>query len=592
MDGPTRNPRAVALLLSFLLLACGGTTWGQAPQSTGLRFTDPSNEPPPPVRLTACDADGPAACDGACGGQCGGAAAPACDGSCGAAKAGDKCQCKRTSCCCGTLVDWSKVPLGIRPMPRPGNFPTPPTGCGYYSFADLLRDQPRLKPQSSGYPSFALMPPSFFDADFRYVEGINPAERTLVERLKRMPLTDCLTFSTGGQFWIRYMDEYNSRLSERNNDYALTRVRMFGDLMYGDRVRLFGEFIWADSLWEDLAPLPIDENRGDILNLFLDLKLFDYDGAPVMARVGRQELLLGSQRLVSTLDWANTRRTFDGARVFRRGEKWDVDVFWTAFVPAQASKLDEWDENREFGGAWVTHRPKPGHFLDFYYMYLENANNQAPLNLPVAPTNVNTFGGRYTGDKNDYLWDVEMALQFGDQANQDLFAGAVTAGVGRHFKDACYNPTAWIYYDYASGDANPNDGDAHTFNQIYPFGHYYLGWLDLVGRQNIHDLNVQMFLYPQHWITVWLQYHHFWLNQGADALYNAGGVPIRRDATGSSGTNVGDEVDVIVNFHLARYSDLLVGYSHLWGGGFLEATSGPNRASDASLFYLMFQQKW
>jgi len=40
-------------------------------------------------------------------------------------------------------------------------------------------------------------------------------------------------------------------------------------------------------------------------------------------------------------------------------------------------------------------------------------------------------------------------------------------GLGRHWKDACWSPTAWIYYDYASGDANPNDGDFNTFNQLH-----------------------------------------------------------------------------------------------------------------------------
>ena len=70
-------------------------------------------------------------------------------------------------------------------------------------------------------------------------------------------------------------------------------------------------------------------------------------------------------------------------------------------------------------------------------------------------------------------------LQMGQQQEQDLLAGAATVGLGRNWKDVCYSPTAWIYYDYASGDSDPNDGRFHTFNQLYPFGHYYLGWLDL-----------------------------------------------------------------------------------------------------------------
>jgi hypothetical protein len=72
--------------------------------------------------------------------------------------------------------------------------------------------------------------------------------------------------------------------------------------MYGDRLRLFAEYIWADINFEDLTPLAIDANRGDLLNLFLDVNLFDWQSQPVFLRIGRQELLLGSQRLISTLD--------------------------------------------------------------------------------------------------------------------------------------------------------------------------------------------------------------------------------------------------------------------------------------------------
>jgi hypothetical protein len=502
------------------------------------------------------------------------------------------CECRA----CRT-TDWSKVP-GICPMPRPGNFAIPPSGPGYYSMADWISGNRRERPPRSGYPPFALMPPSFFDADFRYVDALDPSERTLVERLKRMQVHDRLMFSTGGQFWLRYMHETNSRLHPQyiTNDYTLGRVRAFGDLMYGDSVRLFGEYLWADAF--DFAPhpappgftpLPIDVDRGDILNLFVDLKIWDGDGHPVYVRGGRQELLLGSQRLISTLDWANTRRTFQGVRAFRRGEQWDADIFWVQPVIPDATSFDQADSEQNFAGAWLTHRAQKGRFLDLYYLYYGSGNTVTQFDIPRAPFDVHTLGSRWTGDKDGYLWDAELAMQFGERASSDVMAGMATAGVGRHFKNVWATPTAWLYYDYASGDSDPNSGTAHTFNQLFPFGHYYLGWIDLVGRQNIHDLNAHIYFYPAPWVTMFVQYHRFWLNQSTDALYNAGGVAIRRDATGAAGTDVGHEIDFVANFHLARYTDVLIGYSKLFGGRFLEATPGP---SDSELFHLMFQQKW
>jgi hypothetical protein len=44
--------------------------------------------------------------------------------------------------------------------------------------------------------------------------------------------------------------------------------------------------------------------------------------------------------------------------------------------------------------------------------------------------------------------------------------------------------------------------------------------------------------------------------------------------------------------HLTRHSDILFGYSKLFGGGFLQGTAGPNRAVDSDLVFLMYQVKW
>lgn len=495
-------------------------------------------------------------------------------------------------CCHHRQFASGGIPGSICKPQRPGNFPILPTGPGYFSFWDFVAGDLRDKAPKSGYPAFALMPQPFFDADFRYVDQIPGEERTWVERLKRMRIDDCWQFSTGGQFWLRHLHEHNARLTDRLHDYSVARLRLYGDAHYSDWMRVYGEFLWVDVFAPDLAPLPIDVNRGDILNLFVDAQLFEWDDHGVWLRGGRQELQFGSQRLISALDWASTRRTFDAVRLFRQGDDWDCDLFAAQPVSVLASDLDRADENVFFAGAWATHRPKKGQAIDAYYLYYNNTNSLVQQSRARAPTEFHTLGSRWSGDHEGWLWDVEGAIQLGDRDADDLVAGMSTMGVGRHWKDAWLAPNAWLYYDFASGDADPGSGDYTTFHQLYPFGHYYLGWLDLVGRQNIQDLNAHLFLYPAPWVTVFAQYHHFWLNQSRDALYNAAGIPIRRDPSGQAGTNVGDEIDLVANFHLDRYSDILLGYSQLFGGSFLEATAGPNRGANVEMFHATYQRRW
>ena len=77
--------------------------------------------------------------------------------------------------------------------------------------------------------------------------------------------------------------------------------------------------------------------------------------------------------------------------------------------------------------------------------------------------------------------------------------------------------------------ACPEPDEFSTFNQLFPFGHYYFGFMDDVGRENINDLNFQGVIYPTKWITGLAQVHFFRLDQPADALHNTPpGYPVLR----------------------------------------------------------------
>ncbi|MDP1558098.1 MAG: alginate export family protein [Nitrosomonas sp.] len=486
-------------------------------------------------------------------------------------------------------TDWSKVPP-VTPMPRPGMFVMPPPGPGYYSLWDQITGKERATPPVSPYPPFALLPTSAFDIDFRYLE--NPEhEKDFFDPVKRMHLADDWLLSFGGSFWYRYMRETDSRLNAagKNNDYNLIRTRVHADLWYRDQFRLFAEFLDARSFSPELNPLAIDRNHTDMLNLFADVKLGNIQNAPAYIRFGRQELLYGSQRLISTLDWANTRRTFQGVKTFWRSEKLDVDAFWVRPMDTSKGDFDNWDQQRNFFGLWGAYKPMRGQLLDLYFLSLDDNRNVSAANLLQANilqgnSTVHTLGGRFVGDYNRYLYEIEGMYQFGQRSNLDISAFAVATGVGYHFQ-LPMNPQIWARYDFASGDNNQQDGRSNTFNHLFPFGHYYMGYMDQVGRQNIHDFNAQMTLHPKNWFTFIAQYHRYYLANKRDYLYNAGGIAILRDATGQSGSHVGDEIDFRTNFHVSRHQDILVGYSKLFTGNFIE-NQRPGISPD--LFYVQY----
>lgn len=488
-----------------------------------------------------------------------------------------------------TQVDWSKAPP-VSPPPRAGIFVKPPMGPGYFSLLDLIDGNGREKPQVDPLPPSALTTTPAFDFDFRYLEQPGH-DKDFFDPVKRIHLGSDWLLSFGGSFWYRYMHETDSRLNAAgiNNDYHLLRTRLHADLWYQDQFRLFAEMLDARALGLDLPALAIDKNHTDMLNLFADVKLGQFMDGLAYLRVGRQELLYGSQRLISTLDWANTRRTFQGVKTFWQTPAFNLDAFWVRPMVTEPNQFDNWDKDRNFVGLWGTYKAIPGQVLDLYYLSLIDNRIVSPANITQGnvlqgDSVLHTIGARWVGDYERILYELEGMYQFGKRSHLDISAFSIASGVGYQLP-LPMNPQFWLRYDFASGDKNHRDGRSNTFNQLFPFGHYYFGYIDQVGRQNIHDFNAQFTLHPQPWVTFLGQYHRFYLANKRDYLYNAAGAGTIRDITGQSGSHVGDEIDFTINFHLSRHQDVLLGYSKLFTGEFLKNTR-PGVSPD--LFYAQY----
>src|SRR5262249_12087927 len=152
---------------------------------------------------------------------------------------------------------------------------------------------------------------------------------------------------------------------------------------------------------------------------------------------------------------------------------------------------------QNFSGAWLTYRPVKGQAIDLYYLDLDNANHNvqgqtAGRGRVSGSFNTSTLGGRHAGNPENLLFDFEGMDQIGPWSNQNTSAAAYTTALGWNFAKLPMTPQLWVSWDFASGDHNPGTTDTHgTFNQLFPFGHYYFGYIDVVGRQNIEDLNFQ-----------------------------------------------------------------------------------------------------
>src|SRR5260370_31807973 len=105
------------------------------------------------------------------------------------------------------------------------------------------------------------MPPSFFDADFRYLDDPKNTQHDFFAPIHRVHLGDNWLFNTGGEFRLQLKNEHNSRLTGNDNRYDLLRVPPYADLWCGDLFRVYAEFIYPQTFNRGPAPLPTDGKR-------------------------------------------------------------------------------------------------------------------------------------------------------------------------------------------------------------------------------------------------------------------------------------------------------------------------------------------
>jgi len=426
----------------------------------------------------------------------------------------------------------------------------------------------------------------FYANDFSYLKDPNYDGCCLGDNLKLMPFGHCgSTLDIGGQYRFRYHHEQGmgqqagaTRFQNTTNDFGLTRLRLYANYKYSDNIRVFAEGIYADSHHDaDYIPRGIDQNWGDMLNLFVDLKMLDH----LTVRVGRQELLYGAQRTVSPLDWANTRRTFEGVKLLYKKNDWAIDAFYTKFVPVVDDEFDRADDDRVFYGTYATYSGCENKTFDFYYLGYDD-NRLAP-GSPGSDFSLHTMGSRVNGTyEKNWLYELEGAYQFGAQSglDQEQSAMFITGGIGRKLQNDCWNPTIWFYYDYASGNDPANTEQFTRYNQLFPLAHKYLGFIDATQRSNVHAPNVLLTASPHKKLKFLLWYYKFMAVNSNDIVPSIGGTPAQ-----NSSVDWGDEIDFVTTYTIGPRSNILFGYSHFWAGNKIVPPGGSN---DADFFYTQY----
>ncbi|HSR68616.1 MAG TPA: alginate export family protein [Acidobacteriota bacterium] len=375
------------------------------------------------------------------------------------------------------------------------------------------------------------------------------------------------------RFEIKRGVRFDEAQAAADEDFTLSRLRLhltWAPARWEGRLAAFIELqdarIWGEDFIDEKAVPNLTSDQLDIHQAHLDVGLAPDSRLPAKLRVGRQKLNLGAQRLVASLEWANTARVWDGARLTlgdpqRRG----VDFFATRLVPVRP---DAFNDHAPTGSRMFDSQLHGVYFTD--KTLIRDAQLEAYWLMRfqgAAGDNVHTFGLRAACLRPQWDADMEVARQFGTFGGQEHRAMMLHVGIGHTLK-AVPNSHIGAAYNFGSGDRNASDARHETFDNLFPLNHAYYGHMDFFALQNLHNAELVFKTRLSRRVSLRAAYQRFYLAQeDSDAWYDAGGRVFQQPA-GDLSPDAGSEIDLTLSFDVSRFK-LVVGHSRFFTGQYL-----------------------
>jgi len=303
------------------------------------------------------------------------------------------------------------------------------------------------------------------------------------------------------------------------------RIVLAADTSLAPELRLRAALVSALAEGGDETS-PAERNVLDLQEAFAE-----FGPANAFVRVGRQEIGLGSQRLIAVRDGTTVRRTWDGVRGHGELGEVTLDAFALRLVAVRPGGVfnDGRNEGRDLAGVQASF-PGPLGSLDAYWLLAKQDERRSIEG--TGDERRHSLGLRAHGEAEGWFWDWEAVWQTGRFGSGRIRAWTIATKTGRRWQGAAWQPEVMLSANIASGDDDPGDGTLRTFNALYPNASYF-SENAVLGPSNFVNLHPYVKLRPRRDLTVGLDLNLYWRLERADGVYNPQGGLIR--AAGGSG---------------------------------------------------------
>lgn len=394
--------------------------------------------------------------------------------------------------------------------------------------------------------------------------------RDVYRKIKYIGLGDA-HMSVGGDFRTQYMimDNENWGAAPQDNDgFTLNRWLLHSNIHLSGRLRVFAELQGAQANSREFL-VPVQENPLEIHQFFIDYKIAP--NLPITIRAGRQEVALGSERVVSLRDAPNVRRAFDGARAIYKKGGIAADAFYLHAVVDRIGIFDDTSSPglRLWGAFSSVTLPASKLTLNLYYLGFYNRS--ALFNDGAGTETRHSLVGRIFGSTERWGYDVEGSYQFGTVGKRSIRAWSAALALALHFPELKYTPELGLKADIISGDKSKDDQGHQTFNPLFPPGAYF-GLAAPLAPSNLLDVHPGVTLHFSKLLILVCDYALLWRYSKSDGIYRPNMTPFFERGDSES-RYIGSQITGTWVCRPNKYISLLAGASWFDCGDYLEESS-------------------
>jgi Alginate export len=410
-----------------------------------------------------------------------------------------------------------------------------------------------------------------YDEDTRYLR--NPACRTTpLDSLKFIPLSE-----TRDDAYLSFGVRLRERIEEVDNPgwgngpggsaYLLHRYYVHADAHLGERFRAFGEVASSLEHGRTGGSRPvIDEDRVDLHQAFVDVRLWQEGTNSLTLRAGRHEMNFGLGGLISTRDGRNVRRSFDGLRVTGKWNEWTADVLAVKQAESKPGTFDDGiDPSTNLWGVYAV-----GPRIDLYY--LGYSNRSVKYDQGTGREQRETIGTRLWGHGDRWDYTQDYTFQWGSFGSADIRAWAVSTETGYRLSTEELRPRIALKADVFSGDRQHANATLGTYNPLYEKGPYF-SYAEVIGKRNLIDLQPSIELDFWRRITVTPSAAFFWRYSTEDGIYAPGSGALEVSGQQSRARDIGRALATQVRWTVDRHTSIFAEYQHFFSGDFLKQST-------------------